>query len=116
MTGSPLPSDPLELTALEDRLLVAYRLVQHFDFLSATRVTDLYARHRALPTSLVADQRALIAAVMCLGRLSELVFPGGHSRMRCIPVSEPREDITYFRLALTHLDQWGAASCTALCE
>jgi hypothetical protein len=53
---------------------------------------------------------------MCLGRLSELVFPGGHSRMRCIPVSEPREDITYFRLALTHLDQWGAASCTALCE
>jgi hypothetical protein len=29
---------------------------------------------------------------------------------------ERREDVTYFRLALSHLEQWGAASCTALCE
>lgn len=117
--GTSLPSDAGDLAALEDRLLLAYRAVQHFEFLSPGRVSDLYARHRALPESLVHDQRALIAAVLCLGRLSELSFeptPEGGSRMRAIPLEETREDITYFRLALSHLDAFGAASCTALCK
>jgi len=97
----------------------AYRAAQHFDFLPNNRINDMYTRHRSLPDSLVHDQRALIAGVMCLGRLSELVFfPNGESshKMRAIPPGESREDVTYFRLALTHLDQWGAASVTALCE
>ncbi|KAL1412130.1 hypothetical protein Q8F55_003131 [Vanrija albida] len=127
LSGTPLPSDVNELADLEDRLLMAYRAVQHFEFLPPGRVNDLYTRHRTLPESLLPDQRALVAAVLCLGRLSELAFepvpvtqaegPGsaaGH-RMRPCPTDETREDITYFRLALAHLDHWGAASCTALC-
>lgn len=94
-------------------------MVQHFEFLSPARVADLYARHRELPDSLVPDQRALLAAVLCLGRLSELCFEPtkeGGSRMRPIAPREAREDVTYFRMALSHLDAFGAASCTALCE
>ncbi|BEJ13893.1 hypothetical protein CspHIS471_0310670 [Cutaneotrichosporon sp. HIS471] len=117
-TATALPADPSDLAVLEDRLLVSYRAVQHFEFLSPSRVADLYARHRDLPESLVPDQRALLASVLCLGRLSELSFEltkEGGNRMRPIAPGEAREDVTYFRMALGHLDAFGAASCTALC-
>lgn len=100
--------------------MLAYRHIQYFDFLSPGRVADLYTRHRTLPESLVPDQRALVAAVLCLGRLAELIFEvspdGAPQRFRPVPNGARREDITYFRLALSHLEQWGAASCTALCK
>lgn len=118
-SSTALPHDQADLAALEDRLMTSYRAVQHFEFLSPARVADLYTRHRELPDSLVPDQRALLAAVLCLGRLSELSFEitkEGGSRMRPIAPGEAREDITYFRMALGHLDAFAAASCTALCE
>lgn len=114
-----LPSDPDALALLENRLLVSYREVQHFEFLAQGRVADLYARHRQLPDSLNPDQRALISSVLCIGRLGELAFelsPDGEKSMRPIPDGESREDITYFRLALSQLEEFGSASCTALCE
>jgi hypothetical protein len=119
LTATALPGDPADLAALEDRLLTSYRAVQHFEFLSPARVADLYARHRDLPESVVLDQRALLAAVLCLGRLSELSFEPtkeGGSRMRPIPPGEAREDVTYFRMALSDLDAFGAPSTTALCK
>lgn len=118
-TAPPLPTDPTALGELEDRLLASYRNVQHFEFLAPGRVTDLYARYRQLPDSLMADQKALISAVLCIGRMGELTFEqstDGEKRMRPTPVGESREDITYFRLALDYLEEFGAASCTALCE
>lgn len=120
ISGTPLPSDPHALAALEGRLLLAYRHMQFFEFLPPGRVEDLYVRHRDIPDSLAADQRALIASALCLGRLSELMFdfnPAPNAQMIHSPRrGESREDVTYFRLALSHLEQWGAASCTALCE
>lgn len=96
-----------------------FQAVQHFEFLPPSRVADLYSRHRTLPESLVPDQRALIASVLCLGRLGELAFEAssvGVHQMRAISPKDSREDVTYFRLALNYLDEWGAASCTALGE
>lgn len=116
--GPPLPHTRRELQALEDRLVVSYRTMQHFEFLSGSRVNDLYLRHRSQPETLTTDQRALVAAVLCLGRLSELAFHAidGTVTVRPIPPLETREDLTYYKLAMQYLEQFSSTSCTALCE
>lgn len=113
----PLPSSRRELQALEDRLVVSYRSMQHFEFLSAPRVNDLYLRHRSVPDTLTIDQRALVAAVLCLGRMTELAFHSkdGTLTVRPIPPLEPREDLAYYKLTMQYLEQFGSSSCTAVC-
>lgn len=112
-----LPTSRRELQELEDRLIVSHRSLQEFEFLSTARVNDLYMRHRSLPETLTVDQRALVAAVLCLGRMSEIAFhdKNGTVTLGAISPHESREDITYYKLTMQYLEQFGSSSCTALC-
>jgi len=66
--------------------------------------------------SLMADQRALVYAMLCLGRLHEIFWRmvDGQSQAVGVDSTESREDVMYYRNALSVLDAWGSASLTAL--
>ncbi len=107
----PIPGLQNGLTTLDS---FCESILPFFNFLSASRVRDLFGRYFTVPGSMSDDQVALLYACMALGQLRLLSFrwdAGGESH---VPFSEARDDVAWYRHSLDRLSKWGSASFTAL--
>lgn len=92
--------------------------VTHLDFISPSRLTEIYKRYRALPNSLTDDHKALLHACFCLASFTLARTKkgiDGHQDVQANGEEEDREDVTYFRMACEELARWNRPSTAALC-
>ncbi|GAA6051252.1 hypothetical protein JCM3770_005897 [Rhodotorula araucariae] len=112
---TPLPSLPsvsnVEAEALCD--VFVRDVLPFFSFLSPSRLRQLVQRHREMPSTLTADQLALLYTVYSLGYLRRAIFGQGIDvGPVVIAPTDARADVAFFRHALELAQD--ASSITAL--
>jgi hypothetical protein len=105
------------MTAVDDTVIeifITYCLPM-CSVLTPSRVRDLYLRYRTAPTTLGSDQTALVYMFLASGYARYHYF-GVHGReARGVPESS-RQDVAWYRHAVSTLTRWGSASFTSMRE
>ena len=124
MTGGATPKLPPLIRDTED--LLFYTLLmdhvstgQPYELLAFDRdwLMSVYRRHREIPDALADDERGLVYALLCVARFVLIRSEMNNSPCdAAVFEGSAREDITYFRMALSRLDRWNRQSIIALRE
>ena len=114
--STPLPALPhitdYDTTAIE--VFITYCLPM-CSVLTPSRVRDLFARYSTQRSTLSPDQTALVYMFLACGHVRVHYFGHfGHSA-RHVP-EDQRQDVAWYRHAVTTLTKWGSATFTSLRE
>jgi hypothetical protein len=115
LPATPLPP-PSMIVEFENNLmshLITAQDLDRLDTIDRPRLLNLYNRYRVLPTSLTDDQKALVYAVLCIARHTQM--RDGPATAMFDPGTPSREDVTYFHMAREAIHAWGRPSVDALC-
>lgn len=94
--------------------LITAQDLDRLDTIDRPRLLNLYNRYRVLPTSLTEDQKALVYAVLCIARHTQM--RDGPAAAMFDPATPSREDVTYFHMAREAIRAWSRPSVDALCR
>jgi len=112
------PSPPLPPIVLVDDTIIDIFITYCLPMcsvLTPSRVRDLYSRYQSAPTTLGPDQTALVYMFLASGYARYHYFGLRGREAHGVPESA-RQDVAWYRHAVSTLTQWGSASFTSLRE